>query len=198
MNSQTLFSIDVDAHLKKAASFTFGSSSHYPVELVRAALTRGAREVDIFCSSNQLQVQDNGTGLDGNSLETLTCILDPVQPPAVKESAVEQLQTRKGLGLLAIFASLPEKILVENVCKPPVGKKRIHFYKNKLETTGQCSLEEGTRITLIGKNRDHAGEKQLLQIFCQSVSNKIRLNRRVISGHNSLPRQMVTIKLSRF
>ena len=29
----TLFSIDVDAHLKKAASHTFGSPSHYPVEL---------------------------------------------------------------------------------------------------------------------------------------------------------------------
>ena len=32
-----LFSIDVEAHLSKAASHTFGSSAHYPVELVRAA-----------------------------------------------------------------------------------------------------------------------------------------------------------------
>ena len=33
MNDTNLFSIDVDAHLRKAASHTFGSAAHYPVEL---------------------------------------------------------------------------------------------------------------------------------------------------------------------
>src|SRR5512137_1616883 len=91
-----LFSIDVEAHLKKAASHTFGSPSHYPVELVRAALKRGAGEVDIRVGRTRIQVTDNGSGMDADAIKTLTTLLDPTQPTELKEAAVETLQNRGG------------------------------------------------------------------------------------------------------
>ena len=191
-----LFSIDVDAHLKKAASHTFGSPSHYPVELVRAALRRGAQEVDVHIARDRIRVQDNGSGLDRESIEILTCLMDPSRSPSEKETAVENLQTRSGMGLLAIFAPNPDEILVETVIKSSPGKSLIHFRKDKFKRSPSCSLTKGTRITLFCKRRNYAREKQVLQAFCQSVPREIRLNNTSIGGHPLLSHPMASMRLS--
>jgi hypothetical protein len=197
MTPSNLFSIDVDAHLKKAASHTFGSPSHYPVELVRSALRRGAQQVDIKITRNRIETRDNGSGLDPASIKTLISLLDPRQPIAVKEEAVEALQTRSGFGLLALFASSPEKILVENVSAP--GKTRILFQKGMLSTFDTCGLTTGTHITLFThthSHRDITREKQILQVYCQGVQRDIRLNNRLISGGPLLSQQMAYLKIT--
>jgi len=191
-----LFSIDTEAHLKKAASHTFGSPSHYPVELVRAALRRGAQEVDIHIMRDRIQVRDNGSGLDVAAVETLTCLMDPARASAVKEAAVQTLQTREGMGLLAIFAPNPEEILVENVSESSPGKNRVHFRKDRFKRSESCSLTTGTLITLVTKQRDYAREKRVLQAFCQSVPRDIRLNNTPIGGQPLLPHPMASMKLS--
>ncbi len=195
MSPSNLFSIDVDAHLKKAASHTFGSPSHYPVELVRSALRRGARQVDIKITHNCIEIRDNGSGLDSASIKTLTSLLDPRQPIAVKEEAVEALQTRSGFGLLALFASSPEKILVENVSTS--GKTRILFQKRMLSTFDTCGLTTGTHITIYThSHRDITREKQILQVYCQAVQRDIRLNNRLISRGPLLSQQMAYLRIT--
>jgi hypothetical protein len=195
MSPSNLFSIDVDAHLKKAASHTFGSPSHYPVELVRSALRRGARQVDIKITRNRIETRDNGSGLDPASIKTLTCLLDPRQSIAGKEEAVEALQTRSGFGLLALFASFPEKILVENVSAS--GKNRILFQKGILSTSDTCGLTTGTHIALYThSHRDITREKQILQVYCQGVQRNIRLNNRLISRGPLLSQQMAYLKIT--
>ena len=195
MSPSNLFSIDVDAHLKKAASHTFGSPSHYPVEWVRSALRRGARQVDIKITRSRIRIRDNGSGLDPASIKTLTYLLDPRQPIIVKEEAVEALQTRTGFGLLALFASSPGKILVENVSAS--GKTRILFQKGRLSTFDTCGLTTGTCITLFpGTHRDITREKQILQVYCQSVQKEIRLNNRLISRGPMLSLQMAYLKIT--
>lgn len=192
----SIFSIDVEAHLKKSASHTFGSAAHYPVELVRAALRRGGREVNILIGRDRIQVQDNGSGMDTASINTLIRLMDPSQPEAVKEEAVESLQTREGMGLLAIFASNPEEILVENVSRE--GKTHLHFQSNQLKTSGPGSLTKGTRITLLSSRRDYTQEKLLLEVFCRSVPRRTRLklNNHPIGGQPFLIHQMATMKIS--
>lgn len=189
-----LFSIDVDAHLKKAASHTFGSASHYPVELVRAALRRGARKVDVRIGFDRVQVTDNGPGMDKTTIDTLRSLLDPAQPAAVKESAVESVQTRGGFGLLALFAASPTKIRVENVSV--LGKTHFLFQDKKLAKLYACDLKVGTRITLFARaHRDMKQEKQVLEAYCRSVQQDIRLNKRLISREPQLSRQMATLKI---
>jgi len=195
MSPSRLFSIDVDAHLKKAASHTFGSSSHYPVELVRSALRRGAQQVDIEISRNRIRVLDNGRGIDEASIKILTSLLDATQPTKVKEEAVEALQTRKGFGLLALFASSPEKILVENASVS--GKHRILFQEGKLSRFDSCGLTTGTSITLFpGTHRDITRQKQILQVYCQSVQKDIRLNNRLISRGPMFSLQLAHLKIT--
>lgn len=194
-----LFSIDVEAHLKKAASYTFGSSAHYPVELVRAALRRGASQVDIQITRDRLRVIDNGRGLDAAAIKTLTILMDPKEPEALKEEAVESIQTHQGMGLLAIFASNPREILVENSTSS--NKLQLSYKKNLFKRSGSihpslAGATNGTRITLMGMHRDIEREKQLLEAFCRSVRQEVRLNHRSLGGQPFLSGQMAAIELS--
>lgn len=178
--SNNLFSIDVEAHLKKAASHTFGSPSHYPVELVRAALRRGASEIDIRLGRSRIQVTDNGAGLDTNALEMLECLLDLKQPTALKETTIEALQKQSGFGLLAIFAPMPGKIFIENAST--MGKNRLHFEKGYLKKFNSCDLIRGTRITLFRTaGRSPALEEHILRAYCRSTQADVRLNNHIIS-----------------
>jgi hypothetical protein len=198
MNPANLFSIDVKAHLSKAASHTFGAPGHWPVELVRAALRRGATEVDVQITRNRLQVQDNGPGLSATDLETLLALMEPGQSEALKEEAVESIQNRENLGLLAIFASHPEEILVENASA--AGAARLHLRQDRFDqsTSLAAALSRGTRLTLwgAGTHRDMEQEKQLLEAFCRSVPREVRLNHRVLGGQRFLSGQIATLKLS--
>lgn len=194
-----LFSIDVEAHLKKAASYTFGSSAHYPVELVRAALRRGASQVDVHIAQDRLQVIDNGRGLDAADIKTLIILMDPKEPEALKEEAVESIQTHEGMGLLAIFASNPREILVEN--NTSSSKLQLYSKKNLFKKSGSIQTSSargtgGTRITLMGMHREIDREKQLLEAFCRSVRQDVRLNHRSLGGQPFLSGQMAVMELS--
>lgn len=97
MSNYNLFSIDISSHLKKAATHTFGSSSHYPVELVRAALIRKASKIDILINHYKICIQDDGSGLDIASLETLITILDPSKPAPQKRKQWKECKHEMGL-----------------------------------------------------------------------------------------------------
>ncbi len=199
MSPSELFSIDVDAHLKKAATHTFGSPSHYPVELVRAALRRGARHIDIRITKQYVEVQDDGEGLNEKDLHMLIAVMEPNQPAEKKEEAVEALQNRKNFGLLALFAPSPEKITVETIspdCSPQ--KKQFVFQKGTLRQQNACNLPAGTRITLHAhKHRDMAREKQVITTYCKWSDKEIRLDKRLVSGGNTvaLTKQLATMRL---
>ena len=195
MTETNLFSIDVEAHLRKAASHTFGTAEHYPVELVRAALRRGAVLVDVQLTRDRLVIQDNGSGLDAASIDALSTIMDTGQPDHLKEEAVESIQTQEGLGLLAIFAANPTDILVETVSA--AGKFALHFKKNRFEKSGAVqALPVGSRITLLSTHRDIEREKYVLEAFCRSVSREVKLNGRSIGRHPLLIGQFATVPLT--
>lgn len=193
MNRQ-LFSIDVDAHLRKAASHTFSSPGHYPVELVRASLRRGANRVEIDMDGACIRVKDNGQGMNETDLTMLRCLLEANRGPGEKETAVEWLQTREGTGMLAIFAPRPERFLVENASAN--GKFSIEFKNNRAaETHGVSSLTHstGTAVTLFCKDRDVEKEKEMLTAFCRSVPKTLLLNGKPFGGGKPLHGQMGTV-----
>lgn len=199
--NKTIFSIDVDAHLEKAASHYFGSAGHYPVELVRAALRRGANKVDVQLTRERIRVRDDGRGLDAPAIQTLIHLLDPAQATESKEAAVESLQTHEGMGLLAIFAPNPTDILIETFSA--AGQKQLHLGNKGFRQSDRCSFSPlsetgniyGTVITLVSSRRDHLQEKKLLEAFCRSVPRDIRVNRQPVRVQPLLTRQLGMLKL---
>jgi hypothetical protein len=195
MKTNDLFSIDVDSHLKSVATHTFGSPSHYPVELVRAALKRGATQIHVNVGRIHVQVKDNGSGLSRQSLEILYTLLDMKRPETLKEEAVEKLEELKEYGLLAIFSSSPHKILIENVS--PSEKTSIVFNKVLLSRSPKCKLTAGTRITIYSKaDRDIQDEKEIITNYCKSVHKNIYLNKVPISKQPRFTNYLAALKIN--
>jgi hypothetical protein len=109
MNNR-LLSIDVDAHLEKLATRSYRSPAHFPVELVRSALKRGAEKIDIQIEKNRFEIRDDGRPLDSTQLELLKSLLDTAAADKSREQAIIDLQDSDGIGLLAIFSSSPTRI----------------------------------------------------------------------------------------
>ncbi|UCH94520.1 MAG: hypothetical protein JSV88_30220, partial [Candidatus Aminicenantes bacterium] len=96
---------------------------------------------------------------------------------------------------LAIFAANPEEILVENSSSS--GKIRLYLNRDRFKKSApvNSSSAAGTGITIMSSHRDVNREKQLLEVFCRSVSREVRLNNRSIGGQSFLFGQMAAIKL---
>ncbi len=196
--TDTLFSIDVDAHLKKAATHTFGSASHFPVELVRAALSRDAGRIEVQLGRHRVQVTDDGTGLSPRTMETLVQLLDPSQPEAVKEAAVEWVQEPPGYGLLAMLAPVPEQVVVETVS--PGGRKTFQYRDKAFRAVEQNDLNQGTRVTLTtpAAHRDLERERQVMEVYCRGVRREVYLEGKLISQQPllDLSQQLVSLSIT--
>lgn len=194
-NSSGLFSIDVDAHLKKAAAYTFGSPSHFPVEMARAGLRRGARRIDAYIHNRYVRVIDDGAGLNPFWLNILGHLLDPAASPAMKESAVERIQEADGYGILALFAASPHKIILETAAEPE--KFTLHYDQGKFSAGKQSGVIRGTDITVFTCSRRHPErERKIFDLYCQGANRTIYLNERLISGKSLLSGQLATLNHS--
>jgi hypothetical protein len=99
-----LLSVDADAHLQKLAACMFPTPAQLPVELVRAALKRGAAAIDLQVRNRCLIISDNGSGIGDSQWLSLACALDSSRGAADRENAIASLQSEAspGIGLLAV------------------------------------------------------------------------------------------------
>ena len=133
-----LLSIDVDAHLKKLAGHTYKSPLHYPVELVRSALRRGADRIRIRLDKRHVRIRDNGAGIPLKQIDALADILEADLDPDRRERAILNLQREEGLGLLAILTPTPRRLRIETLT---AGRRhRIHLQNRRLVQIGRAHV----------------------------------------------------------
>ena len=174
-NGNKLLSIDVSGHLRKLAFHSHRSRHHYPVELVRCALRRGATKITLFINRDKIEIRDNGSGIGKEPLETLTTLMDPERPPAQREDAIHTLQSPIGIGLLSLFSPSPEHILIEDNCHG--HSIRIHFNR-QLTVTTNPELPGGTRLEMIRSSTDWEEEIAAVKDYCREVEHEIVINRK--------------------
>ena len=109
-----LLDIDVDAELRKLCERSFRSPQHYPVELVRSALARGARRVLVEIKRDRVVVDDDGEGLRRAQRDALSVLLDRRASASARQAAVPELERPVGLGLLASLAPAPRLVIIES------------------------------------------------------------------------------------
>jgi hypothetical protein len=189
-----LLSIDVDAHLQKLAAHTFGSRAHYPVELVRLALSRGAERVELTIKPDRVEIHDDGRGIETNQLFSLYRLVTPNGNAAERERAIESLKTHRGIGLLAIFSPAPQQVVIENVSGSE--KKSILIKGGALLESASCGIDSGTRIFIYRNSGEVKKEKEILQDYCRAVPKDIILNGKVLEKMPVLtPPPIVALKL---
>lgn len=192
-NKRELFSLDLDAFVKKTAVFTQRSASMYPVELAKTALKRGAKKVNVIINRNKVEISDNGEGISKIHLKMLIHLFDPSQPLEVREGAVKTLKDGHGAGLLSIFAPSSREIIIENGNQD--GKNRIVFRKGELKTDILSTIGKGTKITLFRKVNDFKKEIAIFNEYCKWSEEEILLNDRRVKSGEILPGSMVSLKV---
>ncbi len=185
-----LLSVDADAHLQKLAACMFPSPSQLPVELVRAALKRGAATVDIRVGNRHLAIRDDGKGIPGGEWLSLACAFDSNRGAAAREEAIAALQSEAspGIGLLAVSLPGSLRILIESAGED--GKKAMQIEAGKVRQLDTCPGTPGTRISILRERGRADAEKKLIRELCAAVPQEIVLNGRKIEKRPLLRRTL--------
>jgi hypothetical protein len=200
MNNR-LLSIDVDAHLEKLATRSYRSPAHFPVELVRSALKRGAEKIDIQIEKNRFEIRDDGRPLDSTQLELLKSLLDTAAADKSREQAIIDLQDSDGIGLLAIFSSSPTRIdiLTSGQSKEHIlafDRGAINRFESRNLGPDKPGRHQETRIILFRKGIYMDQENQILREYCRGVAREIRIKNHLISGKSLIRNAMVSMRIN--
>ena len=203
MNPENLFSIDVDAHLEKLTHHTYRSRSHYPVELVRLALLRGATQISVNLNDSRVEIRDNGTGIEDTLIHELKSLMQASHADDIREQAILNLQNSEGIGLLAMFSPSPSRIIIEN--STPDQEHYLDFQEGKLRKFSRRNSRPGaepsvpgTRILLYRKGQSRELEIKILKEYCRGVVQSILLNGQPISQQTIIRNQLAWLRFDHY
>ena len=186
-----MLSIDADAHLQKLAACMFPTPAQLPVEMVRAAIRRGASSVAVVVRRGRLVVDDDGEGIADGPWHELACALDASRDAVDRERAIDSLQSAAspGIGLLAVFVPGARSIRIENTSLS--GQAVLHVAAGRIRLSASGGRPRGTRISVLRARGPAEGEQKLLRELCAAVIQDITVNGRKIERKALLRRTLV-------
>jgi hypothetical protein len=202
MIDDSLFSIDTAAHLRKMAASTFRQPAFYPVELVRTALRRGAKRVDIRSRRGLLEMDDDGAAIPEQELDALERIFTPGTNPGEREAAIDSFSGATGIGLLALFALPAERFEVESGTadarrKLIVSSGELIVSSGELIVGPASSIGPQTSLRIASTGRNWKAEQEALRLHCRFTTSAVYLNGERIGAGLTLPDAMASLRIMR-
>jgi len=170
-------SIDMDALLRKLPARSFRSPHHWPVELVRSALIRGARRVDVTIRSGRVEILDDGPAIPGGEIDHLLVAFDPAREPLERQDAIAAFEHDRGIGLLAAFAPAPREVRIRTGGQ----HGRYVFRTGRAPSLEPVDKKPGTCITVLRREKEAGKEAQTLSDYCRHARADIFLDGRLVS-----------------
>ena len=199
--TDSILSIDADAHLEKLTTHTYRSPAHYPVELVRLALKRGASRISVLINRRKIEIRDNGRGIDTIRMEKLKTLMESEISPEEKEQVIIDLQETEGIGLLSLFSPSPSAVVIENTGQ--FHAQNLRFENRSLREfdtrkTGnhQGPVETGTRMVIYRKGSRADQEIDTLREYCRGVRADLELNGEKIGNKSVIRHVLVSLNLN--
>ncbi len=113
MSGAQWFSIDWQAHLRKLANFHYHQPGDFILDLIRNALKRGARKLQVDLTSEFVQIRDNGRIPSRRILESLRVLAKAGIEDRSGEALIHELLDAPGIGWLAVFAPAPVQVTIQ-------------------------------------------------------------------------------------
>lgn len=179
-----LLSIDIEAQIQKIANFSLTSAAHYPVELVRLSLKRGADRIEINTTGKKMQIRDNGRGISPPDMARLKALADSSQSLSQREQAIEAFRSQRGIGFLVLFSPALEKTLIENIWGSQ--PEALLIEQDHIKQSNSRTLELGTRVTILKKQGNYQEEIAILKHYCQGVKKEIIINKTPLTKQSIL------------
>jgi hypothetical protein len=186
-----LLSIDADAHLQKLAACMFPTPAQLPVEMVRAAIRRGASSIIVGVRRGRLAVSDDGEGIAPGPWRELACALDAGRSAVEREKAMESLQRAAvpGIGLLAVFVPGARLIRIENGAGG--AREVLTAAGGRVRLLASAPGLRGTHIMIARRRGPAERERKLLRELCAAAPQEITVNGRKIERKSPLRRTLV-------
>jgi len=179
-----LFSIDVDTELARTFRRSHGSPHHYPVELVRGALARGARVVVVRLRRRRLVIEDDGAAIDDSALSSLAQLLDRSAAAELRQQALFELEQRADAALLALLAPAPSAVDLQTGDRN--GSVRLRLRRNRSQLVRRSNPGRGTVIA-IARRGDVEQERAVLADYCRFADAEVRIDGVLISRQHTAP-----------
>lgn len=191
--SEGFLSIDMEALLRKLPARSFRSPHHWPVELVRSALIRGARRVEVTIHSGLVEVADDGPPIPVEELDRLLSVFDPGNPPLERQAAIADFETERGISILAAFAPNPREVRIRTGGRHEV----LIFRRAQPPLVNRADKIPGTRITVSRRRSEPAREMEILADYCHHARADVFLNGKLVSRGSRADRILSTTLPSR-
>ncbi|MBN2358084.1 MAG: hypothetical protein JXR83_01440 [Deltaproteobacteria bacterium] len=175
-----LFSIDVDAELGKICGRSFRSPHHYPVELVRSALARGAARVALRLGRGRLEIEDDGAPLAAAQVTGLARLLDRDAPAEQRQQALYEMEQGAAGNLLALLAPAPSAVELRTGGGGGQGQ-RLLLRRGRVTLDDRAPARRGTAIA-IARRGDPARERAVLRDGCRFARAEVRVDGALIGG----------------
>jgi len=107
------FSVDSGAHLRKLSGFHYHHNEGFLLDLVRGAVRRGARNIQVEIKPRGFRIADDGNVPDPSTLQSLRELARHDLEEARTESLIHRMIISPGIGWLAIFAPQPETAVIQ-------------------------------------------------------------------------------------
>jgi len=183
VGAEGFLSVDVEAQLRKLPSRSFRSAHHYPVELVRGAVGRGSKRVDVRITRRAVEVSDDGNPVARELLDYLCSVVDPGRTDQVRQDALAYFEEGNGLELLACMAPFPEEVVIETGRSGSRTRTVLRRGLSPLRETikqGPALRDSGTSIAILRRG-NRLKERDAVADYCGFARASVTLNGRAVS-----------------
>jgi len=170
MIEKNILSVDADAHLKKLTANYYRSSELNIIELIRSALKRDAKIINLKLSKKYIIVEDDGLEIEHDKEILLKEISDRKNDSMKREESIIKFLDRYGIDLLVLFAFKPLNIEIKS------GNKKIFINEFGLSIKIFFKKNSKTTIRIRRKSLNRKNEKRIISEYCRNIGDKLIIN----------------------
>lgn len=167
IDPETLFSIDVDAEIRKLSQAQFQGAFQLPAELVRRAIRLGADRVTVRFERHGVVVSSNATALAHGDLEALAVLVDGSKARPLRHQALTRLEQLREAPLLALAGLDGATIEVAATSNGQLRTLRIGKDGRPTLTQDTSTKGDGDSIGLRTPALDHPAARNWLVKVCR-------------------------------
>lgn len=170
-------SIDLEAELVSLTERQHLNQVHWAVQLVRHALERRPRRIDVRVRRRTLELTQDGEALSPDEHALLLAITRG--PDAGKQAALAELEARFGVTLLSLLLTAP-RVEIESARSLVAEEGQVR--------AGPPRAEPGYRVRVWRRRGSAREEKDELRFYCRHVDIPLTINGRLLQAPLSLER----------
>jgi|GEM_PF-3350771 len=192
-----LFSIDLDEKIAKVTKNRFVEEYFFAIELIKTAVLRGARKIEVFSRGRVFQIRDDGSGIGAREILSLRYLFNRKLDLVKREAIIEGFIRKTGIGLLALFTPDYQRIDILNL--QLLSEEKVSFEGTVCryrERAGRFHPQTEIRMLLSAELKPKILQA-IIAKYCSHIRQSVFINGRILPHKPLLRDSFIKLKLNR-